>query len=191
MCRGGPSFFEPLEDALLNRRVVTKSREPSHVALATEPGQLAFGVPARSRLSFTDRILLAELSEEHSQSLAITEGPQGFAVAPVSRRGHPSERCARFLQQTRGEHALDTPIDAAVKLRPIGAQSDLEYLKPPQPSASATKDLRHRLAGHQADFNGADNLLRVVRVNSRCSLAIQTAKEAVKELPSPAPRQTT
>ena len=160
---------------LLYLSIVTESTHPSHLRFPPEPGHLAFGVVAMGLLSCLQCGFPIDFPSQKLDCLFIAQRSQRARRIAVFLH----EACG-FLDQTRREHLLGTLINARIESIAIRIETEpknveaLERLPPPPPQLS------HFLPGGQTNFDGANELGRVIRVNASGCRGIKSLQHAMQ-----------
>src|SRR6267143_4431016 len=142
----------------LDPGITAKTIEPCHFWFATKPGHLPFCVIAMGLLSGLERLLAREVSAQEFNRLSVAERSQrASGVAIFLQQG------LGLLDQPMFEHVLRPLIDALIKRIPIGIEAYTQNAKAAQGVATLlSPQLRQLAARGQANFNGTDQLGRVI-----------------------------
>jgi hypothetical protein len=150
--------------------------QPEDAGVAAEPGELAFGVVARALLGVADGARERHAAGEAGERLFVTDTFERFCCGSVTA----SLERADFIEQTFGEHLIDTSVEA-------GVESVARRVKAEDQCAVALKRgarLRGdggpglRVAG---DFDGADEAIAIMGVDAAGGGRIETAEIAVEQ----------
>ena len=91
-----------------------------------------------------------------------------------------SEQSARFFDQAAVEHRRAAGVDAFVKSVAFRFETDSADSKSSKRIASSVPHYREPLARQQTNFNGPNQLGRVVGVNFRRGFGIESGKDAME-----------
>src|SRR5437879_12273736 len=146
---------------LLYLSIATESTHPSHVRFPPEPGHLAFGIVAMGLLSCLQCGFPIDFPSQKLDCLFIAQRSQRARRIAVFLQ----EACG-FLDQTRREHLLSALINTrreriAIRIETESKNADALQRLPPSPP-----QLSHFLPGGPTNFDGANELGRVIRVNA-------------------------
>ena len=114
-------------------------------------------------------------SAQHGAGLAVAEGIKGGWGVAILR-----DEAAGFFDEAVGEHLRCASIDAGVEIGAGWVESDAEDAKAGEGIASRFPGFGERLAGGEADFDGADELGLVVGVDALGGGGIEAAKKTVQ-----------
>jgi len=78
------------------------------------------------------------------------------------------------------EHAFGAGVEVSVQKRPVRGKADFAHGETLERLAGVVLGDGGGLAGDDGEFDGADELLMVVRMNPACSNGIKTPKKAVE-----------
>jgi len=140
--------------------------------LAAKPGELSLGEVAMALLGGGDGGLFGEGSFDYGDCLAVAEGVKRLDGS-VS-----CEKAAGFFNESGGKHCFGTQIEALVKLRSRRVEADAQQTEAGE--GIACHDLRKRPARGDTDLDGANELGRVVGVDSRGGCWVETGEEAMQ-----------
>ena len=155
--------------------IVAEALEPADVGLTAKPGELAFGVVAVGLASGGDALGFGGFATQDGASLAVAKRIEGAGCFAVL-----GDESAGFVDEAVGEHRGGAGVDAGVKAGPGRVDSDAEDTIAGERVAAGFPCLGERLAGCEADFDGADELGLVVGVDARSGSWIETAEKAVQ-----------
>src|SRR6266550_4686824 len=146
---------------LLYLSIVTESTHPDHLRLAAEPGHLAFGVVAMGLLSCLQCGFPIDFPSQKLDCLFIAQRSQRARRIAVFLQ----EACG-FLDQTRREHLLGALINTRIERIAIRIETESKNADALQRLPPMLPHFGHLLPGGQTNFDGANELGRVIRVNA-------------------------
>ena len=96
-------------------------------------------------------------------------------------RGHAAgDQGADFVRPAGGDHGFDARVDARVERVAGRLQSDFANFESGEGAAAAAMYLADRFSGQAADFDGANNFLRVARGDARGGFPVHAREQAVQ-----------
>src|ERR1700730_12992215 len=180
---GSPSLLirserclHPIARYALDPGITAKTIEPCHFWFATKPGHLSFCVIAVGLLRGLECLLAREASVQELNRLSVAESSQRAGAVAIFL-----QQALGLLDQPMFEHVLRPLIDALIKRIPIGLETDTQNAKAAQGVATLLlPQLRYLPARGQANFNGTDQLGRVMGMYLCRSSTVQMVQEAVQ-----------
>src|SRR5947209_2435808 len=160
---------------LLYLSIVTESTHPDHLRLAAEPGHLAFGVVALGLLSCLQCGFPIDFPSQKLDCLFIAQRSQRARRIAVFLQ----EACG-FLDQTRREHLLGTLINTRIERIAIRIETEPKNVEALERLPPMLPQLSHFLPGGQTNFDGANELGRVIRVNASGCRGIRSLQHAMQ-----------
>jgi hypothetical protein len=140
-----------------------------------KPGELALGVVAVALGGGGESFGLGHRAAEDGAGLAIAEGVEGAGGVAVT-----GKKTAGFVEEAAGEHLSGASVEAFVESGTGRIEADAEDAVAGEGIAAGLPGIGERLAGGEADFEGADELGLVVGVDARGGGGIEAAEESVQ-----------
>lgn len=107
---GREVFVYETEGLALNFRVISKTLKPHNIWVAAEPCPLALGVVPASLLCRSNSFVDAHAAVNDRKRLLVADGFEGLSAWQEST----NEDRFHFIDESPGEHLLDTPVDAFI-----------------------------------------------------------------------------
>src|SRR5215469_11594625 len=158
-----------------NFLIATNPVQPVHLALATKPGKLPFGVIAMALLCLHDCLFACKFAAHNSRSLPVPKRAERTALVAVAL-----DQAFRLLDQPSVEHRGSALVDALIKSRPWRVQPKPQDAIARQLVAAFLPLLRQWLIRSKRHLDCPNHLRNIVHVDRfRCG-AIESSQHAVQ-----------
>src|SRR5579884_683015 len=167
-------LFYHLSDFSLRSPLVAKAVEPEDVRLAAEPCQLALSVVAMALLGQGNGVSFTNFSAQKRFGLFVSQRIEWPCIA-VFFQQHSG-----LFDQAVPEHRRGAFIDAVVQAFAVRLQTDAQDTEASQWVAAFFPCFRHGLSRGNADLNGANQLWRVVGMDTFSGPGVEPHEDFVE-----------
>src|SRR5580700_7544660 len=155
--------------------VVAASGQPVDIGFFAKPGDLAFSVVAMGLAGGCDGFGLGDFAAKDGAGLSVAEGVKGAGGFSVL-----GDEGAGLCDEAGCEHGFRAGVDAVVERGTGRVEADAEDAIAGQRVSPGGPGAGERLAGGEADFDGADEFGVVVGVNARGCGGIEPVQQAME-----------
>ena len=151
-------------------------RHPRDPRLSSKPCQLALGKAAGVSLETPDSLLIRIFAGEIAHHLPVAESLHGTEVTPKSFR----QELPRFANQSFRQLQLNPVLDPTIQRMPLSYQAEHQRRERPLIKGMPPVRVRERATAETMDLQCADDLHRVMWVQTACGIRIHGCQASVQ-----------